>query len=1426
MSHDGTVNATGGTAGSASDNVSCGIGGFYGVSIFGGTVNATGGATSGSSYGIYATSAVMIHDGTVNATGGTAGSAEGNVSCGIGGYHKVSISGGTVNATGGTASGSSYGIYTKSTVLIHDGTVNATGGTAGSASGNVSCGISGFDGVDIFGGTVNATGGAAYKSCGIEICYEISGGTVVATGGNAVDDSFGITRGTSDDTEFNGGVVVMRGGTVSGSTGSSNAYGSDSISLDGTKLAGHVVGSTFTGSPTSYNGNATALVIVPSDWESADTLPANLTKDTYIVNNNANAVSLNSPVTVNTNGHTLLAVSLYNGTDLTSGINCTNPSGDTVNSDTSNLTLGISGSGKVIAVGGKTSGKSYPSCGIKANLNDSEASVIAIGGPAQSYSYGLYGTGTVNGSLTAIGGPVASGNSCGIFAKTDSLNSAGTITAIGGVTAKTSSFYGSSGIQAEINITAGTVNAVGSADTGSGYSCGIRYNNAGGTAISGGTVNAVGGPAKTSYGFDAWGPSISGGTLNAVGGASTDTSYGFGASSGTGTINGSAVINAVGGAATTNSYGIRRQTTFSGGTVTATGGSATMSCGIYNDKAPTTVNNTAAVTATGGTYGLAAKGASLAGGSFTGGTSAVQNSNGSISALLESGYSYFAGETQLIPADTDTTVGSAYQTVTVKIPPHTHSYTYSATANVITESCTCGHSATATLTATNATYTGSAITTGASVTYSDGWAGAKEHGEITYSNNLNVGDATAKVTVEGKELTTTFEIVAANMADTNITLDPESGPYNGSAYTPNITVTFSGATLVEDTDYVLSWDKSGFTNADTYTVTVTGDGNFKGTTERTFTINAANLADVKVEQVGTLTYTGEALTPAVSANAVAVNNQPITFTYSTLQDGNYGSLPSFTEAGAYTVYYKATAPNHNNATGSFTVMVDKVIVTEPTIASKPYNGSVQTADIADTEFYTVKQNNGGTEKGSYNVVLKLKDADNYKWATTDNAEVIAQFVISAAENAWSATPSISGWTYGETVKAPTFEAMFGTVKVTYTGKANDGSDYNSEDAPTKAGNYTATFTVAGTENYSGLSKQVNFTVAKANYDMSSAKWDYTNAFKYDGKEHKVEVVGLPAGVTVGGYNGNTATVVGDYTAKVTLTYDANNYNAPSVADLSWKIENNWTPSEFAVNGSGWMNQDFVITANDGYKVSLTNTADGEWKNALTYSAETNNGSVTFYLMKETDGTISLAKTVTYMLDKTAPTGKVEFVDRTGWQEFVNTITFGLFYKDEVTVKITAADNLSGVAKVEYYAFDDALTLNEVKAIDNWSAYSDSFGVSVEDTKKFVYYVRITDNAGNVTYLSTNGAEYDITVPVISGIENGKTYYTTQKVIVTDKNLDTVTLNGNPATENITLEGNKEASYTIVVTDKASNTTTVTVTMKPIKDLAKATENLD
>ena len=775
-----------------------------------------------------------------------------------------------------------------------------------------------------------------------------------------------------------------------------------------------------------------------------------------------------------------------------------------------------------------------------------------------------------------------------------------------------------------------------------------------------------------------------------------------------------------------------------------------------------------------------------------------------------------------------------------------HSIVYESNQNVITERCNaesnCGHEEKATLSANSQIYSGTALTP-ATITYSDGWWGEKiEDSAITYSNNIDAGTATASVVIEKKTISTTFQINAADIANATITLNPASGDYDGNEQKPTVSVIWNGNPLTENTNYTVSWDKNGFINADTYTATIEGIGNFENEKTATFIITDADITVIEVKQKYTLTYNGKEQTPTVSTSATSVNNQPITFEYST-EKGNYGAMPTFKETGTYTVYYRATADNHIAAYGDFTVTINKQTVDVPNITSKEYNGETQTADIESTDIYTVTENNGGTDARKYNVVLTLTDSKNYKWGppeTTENAAITLDFEITKATNEWMPEPTISGWTYGDTASTPNGAAKFGTVKVVYTGEANDGSDYNSETAPTKAGSYKATFTVTGYDNYTGLEKAVDFEIEKATYDMSGAKWDYTTAFNYDGKSHTVwfDEDSLPDGVTVSRYTENTDSQVGKHTANVAFAYDYNNYNPPIFNTLfDWEIVNNWTPTEYTVtklNDNGWINGDFEITPQDGYKIATDNKDTSEWSNKLTYSAETDSDEVTFYLRNTDNDEISLAKTVSYKLDKTDPTGTVEFVGREPWQELVNKITFGLFFKEEVTVKITANDTLSDIASIEYYEADELMTLDEVKAITNWTAYNDSFGVSVEDTKKFIYFVRITDNAGNVTYLSTDGAEYDTTDPKIEGVENNGIYYVTQKVTVKDKNLDTVTLNDTPVTldgnGSFTLTGNTEAQYKIVATDKAGNSKTITVTMKaisaikaPIND--KTTDNI-
>ena len=180
-------------------------------------------------------------------------------------------------------------------------------------------------------------------------------------------------------------------------------------------------------------------------------------------------------------------------------------------------------------------------------------------------------------------------------------------------------------------------------------------------------------------------------------------------------------------------------------------------------------------------------------------------------------------------------------------------------------------------------------------------------------------------------------------------------------------------------------------------------------------------------------------------------------------------------------------------------------------------------------------------------------------------------------------------------------------------------------------------------------------------------------------------------------------------------------------------------------------------------------------------------------------------------DIAVPTGEIKIAEN-GWKSFFNTITFDLFFKDTQMVTVTAADNSGEAVKIEYLLSDKALTESELAGM-TFTAYSVPFSINPDN--EYVIYAKLTDTSGNVAYINTNGIVLDGTSPVITGIENGKTYCAAQTITVDEKYIGTVKVNG---TEVILDENGQfilspaSGEQTIVVTDKAGNETRVTVTV--------------
>ena len=179
-------------------------------------------------------------------------------------------------------------------------------------------------------------------------------------------------------------------------------------------------------------------------------------------------------------------------------------------------------------------------------------------------------------------------------------------------------------------------------------------------------------------------------------------------------------------------------------------------------------------------------------------------------------------------------------------------------------------------------------------------------------------------------------------------------------------------------------------------------------------------------------------------------------------------------------------------------------------------------------------------------------------------------------------------------------------------------------------------------------------------------------------------------------------------------------------------------------------------------------------------------------------------------DTEKPTGEI-IIGTNKWNEFLNELTFGIFFKDTQEVTINAVDN-SGVVFVSYLVTDKELSEAELNSLV-FRAYEEPF--CIDPNGEYIIYVMLVDENINITYLRSDRITLDNIQPVISGIENGKIYCEAQTVTVDEKYVDTVTVNGTAVT--LDADGGfvlppTNGEQKIVVTDKAGNNAEMTVTV--------------
>ncbi|MBP3626636.1 MAG: hypothetical protein J6J39_01145 [Clostridia bacterium] len=202
-----------------------------------------------------------------------------------------------------------------------------------------------------------------------------------------------------------------------------------------------------------------------------------------------------------------------------------------------------------------------------------------------------------------------------------------------------------------------------------------------------------------------------------------------------------------------------------------------------------------------------------------------------------------------------------------------------------------------------------------------------ENGKDLDGKPKNAGNYTASLTfvnADGTDVVATvdFIILPKKLTEDMITVEPSTEEYDGNAVTPVVTVKDGNTALIEGTDYVVSGDVSG-TDVSTYTILVTGKGNYCDTVNISWNIAKADMDFISADNVE-VTYDG-------NAYSVEVKGAPedAEILYSTDGGNTYvAEKPTFTNvADSGTVYYKVTHKNYNEYSGAATITIQPKTIT-------------------------------------------------------------------------------------------------------------------------------------------------------------------------------------------------------------------------------------------------------------------------------------------------------------------------------------------------------------------------------------------------------------------------------------------------------------------------------------------------------------------
>lgn len=447
----------------------------------------------------------------------------------------------------------------------------------------------------------------------------------------------------------------------------------------------------------------------------------------------------------------------------------------------------------------------------------------------------------------------------------------------------------------------------------------------------------------------------------------------------------------------------------------------------------------------------------------------------------------------------------------------------------------------------------------------------------------------------------------------------------------------------------------------------------------------------------------------------------------------------------------------------------------------------QSDNEADIVYYlkdgtkTNSSNSGAASEGAAPV-----NSGQYTVKVTFGGQTIsADFEIKKMEI--NPIVTMDDWTYGQKANTPSITVKSGGSDITalydasrftctyytddgYTDMttAADGAATNGG-VPKNAGTYYVKAVVPENGNYAGAEAEASFMVAPLPVDLTWSKTDLI----YTGSEQSVSATvanALEGDSFAIAYEGNTQTEAGDsYTATVT-DLGNDNYTLTGATGVSRNWSISYLQSSAAAQVSGkkgnndWYISPVKLVPDSGYQISTDKT---DWKDSLGDYTDQGVQSAGYYLKETATGAVTDKKTVTFKIDTGMPSGSIRIGENT-FDSSLKDITYGYWFKDNVSVDITGADSASGIASVEYQAVSAEESYD---ANGTWLPWNAEEKLSLTESGRYVVYARVTDNAGNQTIVNSDGVVvFKDSVVVDSSID----YTRTTKASVDAK----VTLNGN------------------------------------------------